>query len=272
MKIGVLSDLHIDGNALALQEATSFVDLIANMVHKEQVDHLLIAGDISNDYVQSLNFLTELEQAARCKVLFVPGNHDYWSKINGEERTQKIYEAFKQDCTSILEKPYLLNDEWAIVGNTGWYDYSFGSSEFSTDDFNRMSYLERTWQDKLYVHWGRTNQDMHQWFYNKIEQDLQAVGNRKIILITHMVTHPEFIVPMPNEMFAYFNAFIGSSMYEQLIEKYPINYSIMGHIHYRKRMMISQTEYICACLGNKNEWKTTDVEQEIQDAFMTFEI
>lgn len=250
----------------------NYVHLVANKVKQSEVELLLIAGDISNDYQRSLDFLHQLEQVSSCKVLFVPGNHDYWSKDNNVTDTYKIYEAFKADSTSILEKPYVINDEWAVVGNSGWYNHSFGSSQFSDEQFSEMTYKGRTWQDKIFVHWGASNQEMHQWFYNKIEKDVQAVSGRQIILMTHMVTHPHFIVPMPHELFSYFNAFIGSSEYKKMYETYNIKVSVMGHVHYRKQWIENDVKYICACLGNCNEWRTKDPVKEIDDAFFVCEI
>ncbi|WP_313894596.1 metallophosphoesterase [Psychrobacillus sp.] len=272
MKIGVLSDIHIDGNAEMLSEGQKYVEIVAERARLEKVELLLIAGDISNDYITSLTFLHGLEEACACKVLFVPGNHDYWSKENGITDTKLIYEKFKKDSTSILENPYIVNDEWAVVGNSGWYDHSFGDSKFSKEEFAQMTYKERTWQDHYFVDWQMTNPEAHRWFYDKIEKDLQAVEGKNIILMTHIVTHPEFIVPMPNEMFEYFNAFIGSDEYDDLYRKYNIKVSVMGHVHYRKSLELNDITYICACLGNSNEWRTSDPVKELEASFVTLTI
>ncbi|TQR17514.1 metallophosphoesterase [Psychrobacillus vulpis] len=272
MKIGVLSDIHIDRNAEMLSGGQSYVEIVAEKVRLEQIQLLLIAGDISNDYLTSLKFLQELEKECACKVLFVPGNHDYWSKINGITDTKLIYEKFRTDATTLLEKPCLINDDWAIVGNSGWYDHSFGNPKFSQEEFAKMTYNGRTWQDYYFVHWGMSNLEIHRWFYKKIEEDLQAVEGRKVILMTHIVTHPEFIVPMPNSVFEYFNAFIGSDEYKKLYEKYNIKVSVMGHVHYRKTLKLNDTTYICACLGNSDEWRTGDPVKEIEASFATFTI
>src|SRR5699024_9073496 len=99
---------------------------------------------------------------------------------------------------------------------------------------DRMKYRIGAWNDKYYVHWQEENQAVSQWMLSKIEKDLQSIGNRKVILMTHVVTHPEFVVPLPNRVYNYFNAFLGSRSYETLYQNYPIAYSIMGHVHFRK--------------------------------------
>lgn len=270
MRIGSLSDLHVDANAYMLQDGESFVILIGEEVQRRQLDLLLIAGDLSNDFRVGLTFLEELRATVSCPVLFVPGNHDYWSKENGETDTWKIYEAFREAPHSLLEQPVLLNEEWAIVGNSGWYDYSFGDPSFQKEDFEKMTFHERTWQDKKYVHWGRSNEEMHTFFLEKLLKDLQQVGHRQVILMTHVVTHPHFIVPTPHELFSYFNAFLGSAAYQEIYQQYPIQISIMGHVHYRQELLANGVHYICSCLGNAKEWRTTDVRKEIADALFTF--
>ncbi len=32
----------------------------------------------------------------------------------------------------------------------------------------------------------------------QVKKDILEVGNRRVILVTHVVTHPDFIVPMPH--------------------------------------------------------------------------
>ena len=35
---------------------------------------------------------------------------------------------------------------------------------------------------------------------NKVEEDIKQVCNRNIILMTHIVTHPQFVVPTPHRI------------------------------------------------------------------------
>ncbi|MET3698780.1 putative phosphoesterase [Bacillus oleivorans] len=272
MKVGVISDLHIDRNAALLPENTSFAEILADLIKKLHIDILLIAGDISNDYRMSIDFLNELERLSHTKVLFVPGNHDYWSKENGVTNTWDIYHAFNQWNGCIMEQAFHLNDDWVVVGNSGWYDYSFGSEAFSEAEFNQGYYMERTWQDFNYVNWGRENKEMCQFFYRALEADLQKHKGKNIIMMTHMLTHPQFTVPMPNQLWEFFNAFLGSRQYSDLYNKYHVKYGIMGHVHYRKIESTDTTTMICACLGNHDEWKSENLVNELNEALVVFEV
>lgn len=273
MKIGVISDIHIDSNKKIVPEGSTFAEILGNQLNQQQIELLLLAGDISSDYLLSQQFIDELKSQTKCRILFVPGNHDYWSRKNGEEDTNKIYQFFKAKPESVLERPYIINDEWAVVGNSGWYDYGYADGDqYTEEDFDRMKYRVGAWNDKYYVHWNEGNQAVAQWMMDKIEEDMKAVGDRKIILMTHVAMHPQFVIPLPHRIYDYFNAFLGSSSYEWLYTKYPIKYSIMGHVHFRKTVRDEERTYITACLGNKKHWGKKDLEAEIKRTMVTFEI
>ncbi|MER2173621.1 MAG: metallophosphoesterase [Carnobacterium sp.] len=273
MKIGVLSDLHIDTNKKKLAENETFAGILVKQINHQNIDILLIAGDISSDYLVSQQFIDEVTERSGISVLFVPGNHDFWSLKNGETDTKKIYRFFEKQSNSLLNKPYILNDEWAVVGNGGWYDYGYADQEkYTKSEFDDMKLRIGVWQDKRYVHWGEENKQVAQWMLDKLEADLQSVGERKVILMTHVVTHPKFVVRLPHKIYDYFNAFLGSSSYEKMYQNYPIVYSIMGHVHFRKTLVDNQVNYICACLGGSKHWLTKDPEAEVVNALLTFQL
>lgn len=273
MKIGAISDIHIDSNKKVLPEGVSFAQILAQELNEQRVDVLLLAGDISSDYMLSQEFIDELKALTNCQVLFVPGNHDFWSRKNGEKDTLSIYHFFKDQPETVLEKPYIINDEWAVVGNSGWYDYGYADEDLYTKaDFDHMKYRIGAWNDKYYVHWPLENQAVAQKMLEKIEEDIRSIGDRKIILMTHIATHPQFVVQLPHRIYDFFNAFLGSPSYEGLYHKYPIKYSVMGHVHFRKTLRDEECLYISACLGSKKHWYTKDAAAEIKRTLVTFDI
>lgn len=273
MKVGVISDLHIDSNRKAVPEGESFAAILAQELNEQGVELLLLAGDISSDYQLTQDFLEALSDEANGKVLFVPGNHDFWSRKNGQEDTLGIYNFFKSKPQSVLERPYIIDDHWAVVGNAGWYDYGYADEEqYTKEQFDQMKYRIGAWNDKYYVHWPMENQAVAQTMLDKIEADLNTIGDRKVILMTHVATHPQFVVRLPHRIYDFFNAYLGSSSYEWLYGEYPIKYSIMGHVHFRKTLRDSERSYISACLGNKKHWHTKELKEELKRTLVTFEI
>lgn len=270
----MISDLHIDRNEAALKANESFEAILAECVRKEKLDYLLIAGDISNHYLRSQEFIETVERLTGISILFVPGNHDYWAKDHDVADTNEVDAYFRRQTHTLVGKPKLINEEWAIVGTPGWYDYGYGNHEvYSLADFEKKRYKFASWNDRHYVDWKRSDQKVSQEMLEKVRQDLRKVGNRKVILMTHVATHPEFIVPLPHRVYDYANAFLGAKTYETLYEEFPsIQYSVMGHVHFRKTYEEKGTTYLCACLGNKKHWRVKDVKKQIERTLLIIDL
>lgn len=70
-KLAVMSDLHIDLNHIQEEEQ----DLLIQILKEEKIDHLHLAGDISNDFIGlSLPFIKAIEKDI--PLTFNLGNHD----------------------------------------------------------------------------------------------------------------------------------------------------------------------------------------------------
>lgn len=271
MKIGTISDLHIDRSKDYYPQ--DFEMILVKEIMRLELDLLLIAGDISNHYSQTIQFVQNVKHQSNIDVLFIPGNHDYWKREHEEKTSYEIFEYYKSQPESIIGNPYVINDEWAIVGHSGWYDYSFADQDkFSLERLERRKYYGSTWLDKEHIDWGKSDLEMSQLAAQSVKQDLEQVNDKNIILMTHIVTHKKFAVPMPHRIFDYFNAFIGTSDFDQFYETYPIKFSIMGHVHFRSTIEDEGITYICPCLGYQREWRSEDLETEIKNTIQVVEI
>lgn len=74
MKIGVIADLHIDRHNRL--KPLDYLKTLIEVVKSKNIDILLIAGDISNDFKLTSHFIEQLTQNLDTLVRFVPGNHD----------------------------------------------------------------------------------------------------------------------------------------------------------------------------------------------------
>lgn len=271
MKIGVISDLHIDRYKNTTEYIPVFERTLAEVIKDRGVELLIIAGDISNNYDITTLFIRNVKRLSGIDIYFIPGNHDLWS---GGEQTDSygLLKAYESLPECLIRSPLTINDEWIIVGHPAWYDYSYASERFSYERLNKRAYYGGTWQDKVNIDWKMSDPEVSKSFRKVIEKDLLSAGDKKIILVTHVVTHKRFRVPMPHRLFDYYNAFIGTSDMDDLYEQYNIKYSVMGHVHFRHHIEEADTTYICACLGYKREWRTDDMSYEINDSLFVFEI
>lgn len=263
MRVGILSDIHVDINN---KEGNSVEDAILKTLDEKNVDILIIAGDVSSDYQETLRVLNDFQQRSRARILFVPGNHDIWNKSHADMDTWEIYDALSEFSGSLIRENIVIND-WAFVGDIGWYDYSFGSNEYKEEDFYSGKAFKSTWQDKKYVNWQKSDIEVTDLIYSNLKERLELVKDKSIILVTHMLIDERFIVPESQEIWKYFNAFLGSDKYQKLVDDYNIRYAIMGHVHYRKRATTGKTEYICNCLNYRSQWiNKEDAFKEVQKA------
>ncbi len=270
MKIGILSDLHVD-----LKGSSPPVMLrgLAAAMEENQVQAMIIAGDVANDYQVTLGFLDQLEETTGVRCLFVAGNHDIWNEKHPHKTAWDTYGALQSFAGNLSNGPIALTDEWMVIGDLGWYDYSFGNPKYTEAEFDRMKINGRLWQDKVKAVWGKATLEMHQYFYRKIKKQLESYQKKNIILVTHVLPIVDFTVQPPNKLWNYLNAFLGSRQYGELALAYAVKYSISGHVHYRRQKIYDGTTFICNCLNYTSQWiDNDDPAVEIQRAFKTIEI
>ncbi len=271
MQIGVLSDIHIDINYSDRDEVTP---AICSAVKRRSLDLMIIAGDVASDYKLVIGAMENIETTTGVPCLYIPGNHDIWTENYPDKTSWDIYELLKGFPRNLTKQSYEFAGDWVVIGDIGWYDFSFGDARYSFNDFSRMKYGDRVWQDSIKAVWDRTTLEMHNYFLHKLENQLKTCRAKNIILVTHVLPIQDFTVQPPDPMWEYMNAFLGSREYGELILNYPnIKYAISGHVHYRKRKLIAGTEFICNCLGYRNEWfENEDVSIEVERAMITIDI
>ncbi len=270
LKIGILSDIHVD---LEHDDPRSVLHPLADEIRRREVGLMIIAGDVANDYEQTLESLELLEGRSGVRCLFVPGNHDIWNEKHPGKDAWQTYEALKAFAGNLANGPVRLSNGWVVIGDLGWYDYSFGSELYSTEEFDRMQIDGRLWQDKVKAVWRAPTLEMHQYFYDKLQRQLETHRGENIILVTHVLPIRDFTVFDLGPIWDYLNAFLGSRQYGELALEYGVTYSISGHVHYRREVKYENTTFICNCLNYLSQWQDNrNPAVEITRAFKTIEI
>ena len=270
MKIGILSDIHVD---LEGSDPQKLLQGVVEAIKEHQVETMIIAGDVANDFEVTLRFLHKIEETAGVRCLFVPGNHDIWNEKHPAKTAWQTYRALEKFTGNLARGPVELTDQWVVIGDLGWYDYSFGSPEYTAADYDRMEINGRLWQDKIKAVWGKSTTEMHHYFYRKLEKQLATYRHKHIVLVTHVLPIIDFTVQPPDKMWNYLNAFLGSRQYGELALKYSVRFSISGHVHYRRQIKYENTQFICNCLNYASQWiDNDDPVVEVKKAFKTIEI
>jgi len=273
LRLGIISDLHLDVNE---KEGKPVVETLVQVIGNSDVNAVLIPGDISNDYEKTLGYVGRIQRESGIPCYFVPGNHDLWNEAHPHKNTWDIYQESMSFKGNLANGPVELPGGWVLVGDVGWYDYSFGGKGITREAFDEMQFEDRIWQDKIKAVWERSTLEMHQYFFDKLEAQLKQWQHQKLILMTHVVPHPAFTVQKPNAMWYYLNAFLGSAAYGSLAQHYQVRYAVFGHVHYRMTKTFDGTTYACRCLGTCDEWDyfhgKTETRQAVEDAFQVIEL
>ena len=89
MRIGIISDLHIDRYNNSVENIHLYEGALAEEIRNRQIDMLLIAGDISNSYELTMDFIHTILKERGVIIKFVPSNHVLWHSYKSKS-TQEI--------------------------------------------------------------------------------------------------------------------------------------------------------------------------------------
>lgn len=271
MKIGFISDLHIDRNPDV--PPAEYVKRLKDIIKLKQLERLVIGGDISNHFTSTIRFVEQLQNQAEIPVHFIPGNHDFWEEADATKDTKGIYGIYKDHPQSLIENPIQLNDAFTLVGHPGWYNHAvYDKDKFTPEEVEHGKFRWAYWQDKLRLDWEMTDPEVSTHFSNLITKDLEKVTTDNIILQTHVVTVPEFTMPMPHRTFDFFNAFIATDDLKNVYKEHPISHQLMGHVHFRANIKKQQTQFISNSLGYRREWRSKNFTQEVLNSLYILDL
>ncbi len=260
MRIGAVSDLHIDLHPFGGRTAEILSDLAA----ERNLDALLIAGDIAGYCETTDRFVTELEERlrarGRCRLFFCLGNHDVWNReepgltMNGVIRRMRRQEGFLQNDLVPL------TDRTVLVAGLGWWDFSLADrTRFTDDDLLRYAYGGREWRSHAFtaIDGGEDDRALARRWNAELRALVRSVPDKNVVLMTHMINHPAFKVPPdhPNyRIFCYFNGYLGSEELFDVAREPNVTVAISGHVHFRGAVTERGTYYTCPNLGGPLEF------------------
>jgi len=265
MKVAVISDLHSDMHP----HGSEMVSILAEEVNRLGADVLLIAGDVSEYYRRTKNFINELQQITQAKVYFCLGNHDLWNKHEKGLSVPQLVARLRtgeEACEGFLHNDAVeLSDDVVLVAGCAWYDFTFAEQGmFTMEDFERQEYMGRPWRSKyLTNHAGLSDIEVTNRWNDELAALVRKYPDKKVILMTHMVNHPAFLVQPGHpkyELFRYFNGLLGNAGLYELTKEENVVVAISGHVHFCNSFREDGTYYMCRCLGSYHEFHQLDGE------------
>lgn len=263
MKLALFSDLHLDINSSGERGlGRDITSEVASYFRTLDADHILIAGDVRETAGKCIEALEYLQEASHKPISFIPGNHDVWTE---GQNSWREYQQYREHYTTLIDTPLHLTDTHVVIGDMGWYDYTFGLTEYSLEAFQQRR--QENW-DTL-AKFDRDDVTLTSMMLDKLETQFEAHRDRRVIFLNHFVPYEEFIVRKDgNPEWNFTGGFMGSKRIGELIDRYDnIDYVVFGHTH--QRFGTVQTHgrtVICNPLGYLREWSGSDVREELQRA------
>lgn len=259
MKIAVSSDLHLDLNHADVAE---FITQQAHYLTQQKIDHYFFVGDAFNNFKQTSAYFAELQsQLSTTNIHYLAGNHDMLQGITYEQ-----LESLDDDLYFHNRYIDIPHTNWRIIGNNGWYDYSFSPYERNLAEVARWK--KAYWVDRS-IKQPMNDPERMQIVLREVEAALKQArsAQKKIILMTHFVpikeVLPHLLIESPRRqrMWEMTTAMFGSKYLGELIARFPeVKEVVYGHLHYARPLItVGNIEYRNQAIGVERkkggEWK-----------------
>lgn len=254
MRIGVISDLHVDYNKLTYRQ---IFNKIVESVKVNKLEAFFICGDLTNNMEETRNWLEsmreELKDINLCPLFYIAGNHDeYFGDITVE-------------ADSYINHKVVTINNIDFIGWNGWYDYSYVEDliKFDPDEYLKH-FKEQYWADAHYIHRGCTDKEYFEMEYRWLKNTLASLKskntNNKKVVLTHFVPSKLGVLFKGDYIWDTCNAFMGSYHTGDLLEEFGVDHVFFGHTHSHfnfsnENKLGTSTNYHGVPLGYNNiEW------------------
>lgn len=264
MRIGFISDLHIDYN-----RHHRFPEIIAQIIEEESLDTVIFAGDTATGAEGVIRFYDELGTLTKAQIRAVPGSHDIYASKVRHLTAEQIEEVSEMNLRKILYHPKysllknpVITKRWAITGLGGWFDYSFEKG-FPEIDFEKASQnlvTRHLWLDERLIHGGKSDyrrdrkQVIHDIRLIKEAFDQDVCKGKRRCVVTHMLPTKSLVTKYPIPFYSKFTSQLGSERYRSFFENNNVELSISGHSHMPKKLVKNGIVYVNVSLGYHFQW------------------
>lgn len=249
-RIAISSDNHLDVNRLERQRV---LNQQAEYLINHKIDVYIMAGDWHNYFEKTLRFAEDLQNIVGPSILirFLAGNHEMGHGVSFDELEQDLSPLYFHNKSLKL-------DDLTLIGNNGWYDYSFaqGPQKEQAEQFKNGFYYDGLIKQPM-SDFERTTFSI-----NQIKSHLKSIEDEeKILMVQHFAPHNlDLIYPAAFPKWQMINGVMGSKRYINLYQNDPrIKQVVYGHAHLNvPTREIKTTEYYNVSVGYRrskaNEW------------------
>ncbi len=245
LRLAITADLHHD-----VARSRESAEALAKRFDQADADGLLVVGDTAISDGDVLERALSLFADDGRPRLFVPGNHELWSKQQQTPVDELLQIELPRRVRAagwhwLPGDPWRLTNGWSVVGTLGWYDHAFASVELglptrfydaglspavaawlgrmdlapkSHDVPEAFSHFVARWNDKRFIHGMEADAAFALARLSEFNRDLDAAASsRGIVAAVHVVPMPELLprvppgdIPANALKYAFARAFLGS--------------------------------------------------------------
>ncbi|MHA6692524.1 metallophosphoesterase [Devosia sp. A449] len=233
--IWLISDLHMETSTFQLPPVP----------HGAKV--LVVAGDVSEDVVMSIETVARWQESTRLPVIFVPGNHDFYGRdidnFEMQQRNGSLSDFAEYGLYVLHSGQTAVIAGTRFVGATLWTDFAIAG------DIMKAGYwFNQQMPDRAAIDIGlkrisaRDLRREHQRQLTAIENVLQVPFDGPTVVVTHHAPHPKSLrnPQQPDVMDGSFGSDLTST-----IMRYRPNAWLHGHVHQSYDYMIGDTWVVC---------------------------
>ncbi len=286
MRIIFTSDLHYN-----IARSAGPTEAVARRICEHGGDVLVLVGDSASTDLRVLERALGLFDGFKGARVAVAGNHELWT-VGGADSLHRyeneLAAVFSRNGFHYLDQAPFTANGLAIVGNVGWYDYSFRSSlmgiplrffqrkvapgaaarieecrdllEGAEDVSEAAMQVSTRWMDGVRVKLPMSDVAFTDHLAKKLRGQLESVHDRadRVIAAIHHLPFAE-LVPhsmIPDWEFA--TAYHGAELFGEVLLDFPkVSNLFCGHIHRERRVKKSHIE--CCSIGCTYTDKTFEV-------------
>ncbi len=250
MLLRVMSDLHLEFDYYYLKRF-KFDDVWEPLpLPSDPETVLVLAGDVWNKFKmvshRGRSWITKMSERFR-HVVFVPGNHDYWTANLDTlvPRMREMIAARGLTNVHVLQNSSVVIDDFRFFGSTLWTDMNRG------DPLTTMSFAFTMSNDHKKIRHGESFTRMKHWDWTS--RHLRAVQELRTSLIEHpektiVVSHHAPCTLSLDPRYAadtIANGFYASDLTNLMFDNPHLLLWTHGHIHYRTEYLIGNTRVMC---------------------------
>lgn len=177
IKIAISSDNHLDVNQVNNDQALTFQ---SNWLKGNKVNYYLFGGDLFNNFTKTERYFNELQELTPdTKIFYILGNHDMLNNISFDEIEHPRSPLYIHNRS--IDIP---NTNWRIIGNNGWYDYSF--STYANQPKKVQTWKKVYWLDSS-IDQPIDDQERMKNVLEQVKVQLSSAqaARKKVIFLTH---------------------------------------------------------------------------------------